>query len=124
MHKILSFTLLLLISSGILGQEVGRVDKRTKAFTIAEDQKAYYLVFGYQFPNETTRKMICFSSKADNLRANYECPLGAFFDTGQMNPGDRIVYLGMAGKFGKMNFIAGSGKSTVFYLPRSSYVIK
>jgi hypothetical protein len=124
MYKTLTLISLLLICSGVFGQVIGKVDKKTKVFFIPPDQSSNYLVFGYQFPNTTTRKMICFSSSADNLRANYECPLGCYFDTGKMNPGDKIQYLGPAGPYGKMSYISGSGKTTVFYLPKTSFTIK
>ncbi len=40
-----------------------------------------------------------------------------------MREGDKIIFLGMVGNFGKMNFIAGDGKKTVFYLPKSNFAI-
>jgi hypothetical protein len=124
MYKTLLFIALLLVTVGVPAQIVGRVDKRTKGFFIIPDQQTSYMIIGYQFPNATTQKMICFSSKADNLRANYQCPLGAYFDTGNMNPGDKILFLGIAGTYGKMAFVSGSGKTTVFYLPKASFTIK
>ena len=121
---ILSF-LILLVASGVMGQTIGRVDKKTKEFYVAPDQKMAYRVFGYQFANETTRKMICFSSSANDVRDNYnKCPFGSYFNTNLLKQGDRIVYLGKTGNFGKMNFIDGSGKKTIFYLPKSAFVIK
>lgn len=130
MYKTLLFISLLVIADSVTAQPnvsatvIGRVDKRTKGFFIPGEQKEKYLIFGFQFPNVTTKKMICFSNSADNLRANYQCPLGAYFDTGQMNPGDNIIFLGMYGPFGKMVFNAGSGKKTIFYLPKTSFTIK
>jgi len=125
MNKILSFILLLLISCSAIGQVIGRVDKKTKEFTVAPDLKVEYRVFGYQYPNNTTRKMICFSSNTNDVRDNYSgCPLGSYFDTDKMKVGDKILYLGGVGSFGKMNFISGGGKSTIFYLPKSSFAIK
>jgi len=124
MYKTLLFTALLLVVGGVSAQNIGRVDKKTKTFFITPDQAGKYLVFGYQFPNPTTKKMICFSNSADNLRANYQCPLGAFFDTGQMGPGDKILFLGIAGPYGKMSFVSGSGKATVFYLPKTTFTIR
>ena len=103
---------------------VGRVDKRTKGFFIPSDQPGTYLIYGYQFANATTQKMICFSNSADINRANYRCPLGAYFDTGKMGPGDAILFLGFAGTFGKMVFVAGSGKKTIFYIPKTSFTIR
>ena len=124
MHKTLTLIFLLFLSYAAAGQAVGFVDKKTKGFFIVPDQKSSYLVFGYQFPNTTTRKMICFSSSADNLRANYQCPLGAYFDTGKMGPGDKILFLGIAGPYGKMVYISGSGKNTTFYVPRTNFSIR
>ena len=129
MYKTLLFITLLLTTVGSTAQTpvsssiVGRVDKRTKGFFISE-QQGKYLLFGYQFPNVTTKKMICFSNSADNVRANYQCPLGAYFDTGQMNPGCSIVFLAMYGPFGKMVFTSGDGRKTIFYLPKTSFTIK
>jgi len=124
MNKILTFGILMLISSGCFAQVVGRVDIKTKEFSIAPGQKVDNMVFGFQFANATTQKLICFASNDNVARANSALPLGAYFDTDRLPPGSKIVYLGMAGPFGKMKFIAGGGKVTVFYLPKASYVIK
>jgi|SRR5882724_9941929 len=125
MNKILSFIFFLLVASSAIGQVIGRVDKKTKEFYIAADQKLDYRVFGYQYANNTTQRMICFSSHITDVRDNYNrCPLGSYFDTDKMRPGDKISYLGGIGSFGKMNFIAGNGKKTIFYLPKSSFTIK
>ena len=125
MNKILSFILLLLITSSAIGQVIGRVDKKTKEFSVAPDQKLDYTVLGYQYPNITTRKMICFSSNINTVQDNVsKCLLGAYFDTDKMKVGDKILYLGVAGSFAKMNFVSGSGKKILFYLPKSSFVIK
>ena len=124
MNKMLAFGLLLLISSGCFAQVVGSVDKKTKEFSIGSGQKVDYMVFGFQFANATTQKLICFASDQNVQRANSALPLGSYFDTERLPPGARIVYLGMAGSFGKMSFISGGGKATVFYLPKANYVIK
>jgi hypothetical protein len=124
MNKILATVALLLISSGCFAQVVGRVDRKTKEFIIAANQKVDYMVFGYQFANATTQKLICFASNQDVVRANVNDKLGSYFDTYRMPAGDKIVYLGLAGTFGKMSYISGSGQKTVFYLPKTSYVIR
>jgi len=124
MNKILSILMLTLVSLTVLGQK-GQVDKKSKEFFVVTNRKAEYRIFGYQYPNITTKKMICFSSYgydvADNLN---KCPLGSYFDSGGMKEGDRIVYLGPVGSFGKMNFITGSGKKTLIYIPKANFVIK
>jgi hypothetical protein len=122
---------LLLFTLGIsghgLGQMKAQVDKKSKEFTINSnsDPKAEYKIFGYQFANTTTQLMICFSSYTYDVTENVnKCPLGAYFDSGRMKEGDRIVFLGYIGNFGKMNFISAAGKKTIFYIPKTSFVIK
>jgi hypothetical protein len=124
MNKMLAFILLLLISSGCFAQVIGTVDRRTKEFTIAANQKVDFTVFGYQFANATTQKLICFASNQDVVRANSNDKLGSYFDTYTMPPGDKIIYLGVAGAFGKMSFISGGGAKAIFYLSKASYVLK
>jgi hypothetical protein len=124
MNKMLAISVLLLVSSGCFAQVVGKVDKKTKEFSIAAGQKVNYMVFGYEVANATTSKMICFASNEDVVRANQNLPLGSYFDTDRLPVGDKITYLGMAGTFGKMSFKTGGGKTIVFYLPKTSYAIK
>ena len=125
MNKILSVILCLLVASNIIGQVIGHVDKKTKEFFVPSDLKIEYRVFGYQVANNTTQKMICFSSQTGDTKDNYNrCPLGAYFDTGKMKPGDHIFYLGTIGNFAKMNFVSAGGKKTIFYFPKSTFIIK
>jgi hypothetical protein len=123
MIKILSIMLLLaVVFSGATGQAIGRVDKKTKEFSIAPDQKVEYTVFGYEFANTTTRKMICFSSSVNMVRGS-TCPLGGYFDTDKLKPGDKILYVGPVGPFARMSFVSAD-KKTLFYLPNSCFVMK
>jgi hypothetical protein len=125
MTKILTFILLLAISSTAIAQTIGRVNKKTKEFTIAPDQKANYTVFGYQYPNNTTKQLICFSSSENMVREESgKCMLGAYFDTDRLKVGDKILYVGVAGSFARMKYVTGTGKSMFFYMPKSSFVIK
>lgn len=125
MKKTLSVILLLTILARVSGQTVAQVDKKTKEFFIPTATKAQFRTFGYEFPNVSTRKMICFSSYTGDVGANmYNCPLGSYFDTSLMREGDRIVYLGPAGSFSKMSYITGTGKKTVFYFPKGSFNFK
>jgi hypothetical protein len=127
MNKIVLLFLTMSISLQGISQMKGLVDKKSKEFTINSnsDPKAEYKIFGYQYPNVSTKLMLCFSSYTYDVTENVnKCPLGAYFDSGRMKEGDRIVYLGNVGSFGKMNFISGSGKKTIFYIPKTSFVIK
>ena len=101
------------------------VDKKTKEFIVPPNIKTDYNIIGYQFPNLETRKMICFSgSTSIVVENNHDCPLGAYFDTNHLKLGDMVLYLGTVGSFAKMNFIQGTGKKTIIYIPKSSFVIK
>jgi len=122
MIKTLPLILFMFFATGAIGQVIGRVDKRTKEFYIHTDLAMPYRVFGYQLANAQSRKMICFSSRAQDVASNSSsCLLGAYFDTGKLNTGDKIVYLGRYGTFGKMKYISRKGKKTIFYLPKSSF---
>jgi hypothetical protein len=124
MKKIIPVLLFLFFSTAAESQKA-QVDKKTKEFFVVSNPKAEYKIFGYQYPNITTKKMICFSSYTYDVGDNLnKCPLGSYFDSGRMKEGDRIIYLGMVGSFGKMNFITGSGKKTLFYVPKANFVIK
>lgn len=123
MYKLFSVILLLLLSAGSFAQKVGQVDRKTKEFTIAANQKADYTIYGYQFANASTAKMICFASNQDVVRANANDKLGAYFDTFRLPPGSKILYMGAAGTFAKMSYVAGDGKKTLFYIPKTSFVL-
>lgn len=124
MNKTLAVALLMLISSGCFAQVIAKVDRKTKEFSIAAGQKANYMVFGYQYANPSAPKVLCFASSEDVVRANQSLLLGSYFDTDRMPAGDQITYLGMAGAFGKMRFTTGAGRVVIFYIPKTSYVIK
>jgi hypothetical protein len=124
MNKMLAIILLLTASSGCFAQVVGKVDRKTKEFSIQAGQTVNFMVFGYRFANANTEKYICFASDDNVVRANSNLPLGSYFDTDRLPPGAKITYLGMAGAFGKMSFLTGGGRTTVFYLPKSNYLIK
>ncbi len=133
MNRILSFILFVFISSAAISQTVSQgaaltvahVDKKSKEFFVTSNPKAEYKIFGYQYANITTKKMICFSSYTYDVGDNLnKCPLGSYFDSGKMKEGDRILYVGKAGSFSKMTFISGSGKKTTFYFPKGSFTIK
>jgi hypothetical protein len=125
MKKILLVISLLAVFVTVNGQTIAKVDKKTKEFYIPANSKVQFRIFGYEFPNVSTRKMICFSSYTGDVGANmYNCPLGSYFDTGIMREGDKIVYLGPAGSFSKMNYVTGAGKKNVFYFPKGTFLLK
>lgn len=124
MNKFLLFSLFLLISAGCVAQVVAKVDRKTKEFSIAPNQKESFMIFGYQYANDGTQKLICFASNDNVVRANANCKLGSYFDTDAMSPGDRIMFLGYAGKFAKMNFVSAGRKGGIFYIPRSCFTMK
>ncbi len=125
MKKALSICLFLLIALSPMAQSIGHIDKKTKEFYIHPDLKTDYQVFGYQVANNSSKKMICFSSHIGDVKDNYNrCPLGSYLDTGKMRVGDKILYLSVVGNFAKMVFVSENGKKTIFYLPKSSFSLK
>ena len=125
MQKAIFSIFLLLITSLGFTQVIGHVDKKTKEFFIPSDLKTEYRIFGYLTPDIASKKMICFSSRIADVKANYNgCPLGSYFDTGKLRIGDRISYLGNYGSFARMVFISGNGKRTIFYLLKSNFVLR
>ncbi len=125
MKNIPAICLLLLMSFTAVAQTTAHVDKKTKEFLILSNSKTDFRIIGYQFPNVSTKKMICFSSYSGDVRDNfYKCPLGSYFDTGLLREGDRIIYLGPAGSFAKMSYVSAQGKKTIFYIPKTSFTIR
>jgi hypothetical protein len=125
MKKIPALLFVLFVSLHSMGQIIGKVDRKSKEFLVAPDQKIAYRVYGYQFANINMKKMICFSSSVNDVGSNYaNCPLGSYYNTNQLKEGDRIFYLGNVGTFGKMNYVTGAGKKILFYLPRKNFVMK
>jgi hypothetical protein len=102
-----------------------KVDAKSREFIIPSDTKDEFRFYGFQFPNESTKKMICFSSNRYDVAANIaNCPLGSYYNTGGMKPGDQLIYLGKVGNYGKFNFISGSGTKTLVYIQKSTFTIK
>lgn len=125
MKIIISLFLFLTVTLSGSSQPVAHVDKKSKEFIIPSNSKIDFNIIGYQFPNQDTKKMICFSSNSNMVRENdHECALGAYFDTNHLKEGDMIYYLGQVGIYAKMNFVQGNGKKTVFYILKSNLVIK
>ena len=126
MNRILSLILFVFFSSAAISQTVSQgaamtvahVDKKTKEFFVTSNPKAEYKIFGYQYANVTTRKMICFSSYTYDVGDNLnKCPLGSYFDSGKMKEGDRITYVGKAGSFSKMMFTAEAARKRFSIFP-------
>jgi hypothetical protein len=125
MKNFLALLLLLSVVLPTTAQPPGRVDKKSKEFIIPPNSKSDFTIIGYQYPNITTKKMICFSTNTGVVTENNaECTLGAYFDTNHLKEGDMIFYLGPVGSFAKMNFVHGNGKKTFFYILKSGFVIK
>jgi hypothetical protein len=125
MNKFFITALLLIFMSAVAAQTVGRVFKKTKQFYVPANIKDNYRFFGYEFPSNSARKLICFSSYRADVNDNYnKCLLGSYYDTGRMKPGDNITFIGEAHGFGKMLYVSAAGKKMIFYLPKSNYTIK
>jgi hypothetical protein len=125
MSKFFISGLFVLLITAVGAQPIGHVVKKTKEFYISSDAKGDYRFFGYEFPDNNSQKMICFSSYRGDVNDNAnKCPLGSYYDTGRMKPGDKINYITEVKGFGKMLYISATGKKAIFYLLKSSYSIK
>jgi hypothetical protein len=125
MKNFITILLAFPLALSLAGQSPAHVDKKSKEFIIPPNAKSDFTIIGYQYPNNTTKKMICFSTNSSIVREDdAECALGAYFDTNHLKEGDMIFYLGPAGSFAKMNFVHGDGKKTVFYIAKTSFVFK
>ena len=126
MNKALTFSLLLFISSSAISQVTGKIDKKTKEFSIAADQKGNYTLIGYQLPSTATKHVICFSSNENTVTAESgKCVLGSYFDTEKIKFGDKIIFLGYYGKiFVKLSYISAAGNKMTFYLSKAGLTIK
>jgi len=125
MNKVLFSILLILITSAVAAQAIGHVVKKTKEFYIPSDLKVEYRFFGYEMPNTSSQKMICFSSYRGDVNDNYtKCPLGSYYDTGRMHPGDKISLIKEVNGFGRMLYVSAKGKKSIFYIQKSNYQVK
>jgi hypothetical protein len=125
MNKFFITVVLLISMSAASAQAVGSVFKKTKQFYVPSGIKDDYRFFGYEFPSNNARKLICFSSHRADVNDNYnKCPLGSYYDTNRMKPGDNISFIGEVRGFGKMLYVSAAGKKMIFYLQKSNYTIK
>jgi hypothetical protein len=122
MYKMVFLASMLSLTLTAIGQTLGHIDKKSKEFYIRAKPNTVYQFIGYEFANTGTKKMICFSNYTYDVRGNpMKCPLGAYFESANMNEGDKIIFLGMVGSYGKMNFVTGAGKKTIFYMPKTCF---
>jgi len=104
---------------------VCRIDKSSKELIVLPDSKTDFRIYGYEYPKPDSRKMICFSSHAEDVRGNYaKCPLGSYFDSNRLPVGDRIKWVANAGSYARMLYTSSKAKRTIFYLPRNSIALK
>jgi hypothetical protein len=102
-----------------------RVDKKSKELFVLPDPKTEFRIYGYEYPKPDSRKMICFSSRAEDVRGNYaKCPLGSYFDSNRLPVGDKIKWVANSGNYARMIYTSSKAKRTIFYLPKNSIALK
>lgn len=118
MIRIIIALVLINIGSVTQAQTKGFVSHQ-KDFTVTSPLVSGYKFFGFEKPDEHSKKLIIFSRFIGDNQNNYaDLPLGAYIETANLKPGNRIVYESTEGDFAKLNFISPDNKPIIFYVHR------
>lgn len=93
--------------------------KQTGEFHLNSDTNNEFTVFGYSNADTKSKKMILFSVFTNLVENNpSKCPLGSYYNTGGMNPGDRIIFSKIVGAYVKLNFVTATKRIIPFYMKK------
>lgn len=99
-----------------MSQTKGIVDTTTNDFSLHANIRLDHRMFGYEKPDTSSRKMICFSIFTSDIEGNpHGCLLGAYYETSGLKDGNKILYNKRVGKYSEMKFIDTESKVTLFY---------
>ncbi len=126
MKKLLVLVTILTLSITIgHTQTKAYVDKKTKEFYLTANIKQDHKIFGYALPDVKSKKLILFSVFTNDVKDNpYKLPLGAYYETSNLQEGDKIRFVSVAGEFVKLHFITKDKKITPFYIGRKYIVFE
>ena len=118
MRKIIA-TAIFVFAISIAGAQTKGFINREKEFSVTAPLVSEHKFYGYEKPDERSKKVIIFSRfVGDNKNKYANLPLGAYVETANLKPGNRIVFESIEGGFAKLNFISPGNKPTVFYVNR------
>jgi ribosomal protein S24E len=81
------------------------IDLNDSSFTVYQNIRADYRIFGYQKPDTSAKKMILFSVFTSDVEDNpYKCPLGSYYYSGALQD-TKIKYIKNNGKFVETHLI-------------------
>ena len=117
-YTILGF--LLAIATAAHAQTKAFIDRKTKSFTLVADIRKDHQIFGYSAPDSHAKKLIIFSVFTTDVKNNpYHCPLGAYYQTSDLRPGESIRFISETPTFVKLTFLDASHQLTPFYIKRA-----
>ena len=112
--------LLLAVATTAHAQTTAFIDRKTKSFTLVADIRKDHQIFGYAAPDSHAKKLILFSVFTTDVKNNpYHCPLGAYYQTSDLRPGENIRYISETPTFVKLTFLDASHQLTPFYIKRA-----
>ncbi len=100
-------------------QTKAHVNRKTKEFYLVANIKQDHKIFGYTMPDVKSKKVILFSVFTSDVQGNpNKLPLGAYYETSNLQKGDKIGFVSVAGEFVKLNYITKDNKVTPFFIAR------
>ena len=104
-------------------QTKAHINRKTKDFDLIASMRLDHKIFGYELPSVNSKKMILFSVFTKDVKGNpNKCPLGSYYQTLDLNEGDKIMYVSATADFVKLNYIDSVNKTTIFYI-RCKFVV-
>lgn len=95
------------------------IDLRDSSFTVYQNIRADYRIFGYQKPDTNARKMILFSVFTSDVKDNpYKCLFGSYYYSGALQD-TKIKYIKNKGSFVETHLIKDND-----ILPTPIYFLK
>lgn len=93
----------------------GFIDEENNSFYIVADIKKDHRIFGYERPDIHSKKLILFSVFTDDVDGNpFSLPLGAYYDTQELEVGSVFKYLSHVDGFVELEFTSPQEKKLIY----------
>lgn len=111
------FCLFILLSNSSYSQTKAFIDKETKQFHLVADIRKDHRIFGYSSPDTNSNKLILFSIFTNDVKNNpHNLPLGAYYQTSDLDPDHKILYRSVVKKFVMLSYVAERTITPVYVL--------